>query len=116
MIPFKESILEQKEQLYGVKVECFTEIQKMAHKVKVLEKHLEIVSQINLKVESLQVKIGELDRWSNKEKSVLSSLPAVKTYENLVTVATTSITLSYATGHNVTMLNHKLSQAEYENV
>ena len=44
MIPLKENILEQQEQLYDVKVKCFTEIQKMAKKVKALEKHLEIVS------------------------------------------------------------------------
>ena len=44
MIPLKENILEKQEKLYDVKVECFTEIQKMAEKVKLLEKHLEIVS------------------------------------------------------------------------
>ena len=62
MTPLKENILEQQEQLHDVKMECFTKIQKMADKVKVLEKHLEIVSQINLKMESLQVKIGEIDK------------------------------------------------------
>ena len=51
----------------------------MAEKVKALEKHLEIVSQINLKMESIQVKIEELDRWRNMEKSVPSILPVVKT-------------------------------------
>ena len=50
-------------------------------KVKALEKHLEIVSQINLKMESLQDKIKELDRWRNMEKSVPSSLPSIKTYD-----------------------------------
>ena len=54
---------------------------KIALKVKVIEKHLEIVSQINLKMESLQVKIEELDRSRNMEKSVPSSLPIVKTYD-----------------------------------
>ena len=48
LIPIKENILEQQEQLHDVKVECFTKIQKMEEKVKYLEKHLEIVSQINL--------------------------------------------------------------------
>ena len=61
----------------------------MDEKIKALEKHLEIVSQINLKMESLQVKIRELDKWRNIEKSVMISLPAVKTYDirlhNLVT-------------------------------
>ena len=53
LIPLKENILEQQEKLHDVKVERFIEIQKMAEKVKPLEKHLEIVSQINLKIESL---------------------------------------------------------------
>lgn len=35
-----------------------------------------------------------------------------KTDEYLVTVATTSVALSQATAHNVTMLNEKLSQDE----
>ena len=43
MILLKENILEQQEKLHDVKVECFTEIQKMAEKVKALEIHLEIV-------------------------------------------------------------------------
>ena len=36
MTPLKENILEQQEQLHDVKMECFTKIQKMAHKVKIL--------------------------------------------------------------------------------
>ena len=70
--------MEQQEQLHDVKVECFTEIKKMAEKVKALEKHLEIVSQINLKMESMLTKIRELDRWRNMEKSVPSGLPTIK--------------------------------------
>ena len=81
MILLKENILEQQEQLHDVKVECFTEIQKIVEKIKALEKHLKIVSQINLKMESLQFKIEELDRWRNMEKSVPSSLPIVNTYD-----------------------------------
>ena len=80
MIPLKENILEQQEKLHDVKVECFMEIQKMAEKVKSLEKHLEIVSHINLKMESLQAKIEELDKWRNTEKNVPSILPTVKAY------------------------------------
>jgi hypothetical protein len=53
----------------------------MAEKVKYLDKHLEIVSQINLKMESLQAKIEELDKWRNMEKNVPSSLPVVKSYD-----------------------------------
>ena len=61
----------------------------MAKKVKSLEKHLEIVSQINLKMGSLQAKIEELDRWRNMEKSVPSGLPAIKSYDiSLHTLAT----------------------------
>ena len=61
----------------------------MVDKVKVLEKHLEIVSQINLKMESLQVKIEELDKWRSIEKNVPSSLLVTKTYDiNLHTLAT----------------------------
>jgi hypothetical protein len=44
MTPLKEDVLEQQEKLHDVKLECFTKIQKMAKKVKYLEKHLEIVS------------------------------------------------------------------------
>ena len=39
------------------------------------------MSQINFKMEFLQVKIEELDRWRSMEKSVPSSLLAVKTYD-----------------------------------
>ena len=39
-----------------------------------------------------------------------------KTNEDLVIVATTSTTSSWATAHNVTMLNEKISQAESKNV
>lgn len=53
LVPLKENILEQQEQLHDLKVECFTEIKKMEDKVKSLEKHIEIVSQINQKMESL---------------------------------------------------------------
>ena len=70
-------------------MEGFTEIQKMVDKVKVLEKHLEIVSLINLKMESLQVKIKELDKWRSIEKNVPSNLPVIKTYDiSLHTLAT----------------------------
>ena len=89
MLPLKENILEQQQQLHDVKVECFTEIQRMAEKVKALEKHLEIVSHINLKMVSLQAKIKEIGKWRNVEKSVPSSLPVVKTYDiRLHTLAT----------------------------
>ena len=53
----------------------------MVDKVKVLEKHLEIVSRINLKIESLQIKFKDLDKLRNMEKNVPSSLPVIKTYD-----------------------------------
>ena len=53
----------------------------MAKKVKSLEKHLEIVSRINLKMESLQFKIEDLEKWRNMDKNVPSSLPAFKSYD-----------------------------------
>ena len=81
MIPLKENILEQQEHLHDVKVECFIGIQKMAEKVKALQKHLEIVSQINLKMESLQTKIEELDKWRNMGKNFPSSLPTIEAYD-----------------------------------
>ena len=62
LIPLKKNILDQQEKLHDVQVECFTEIQKMVEKVKSLEKQLEIVSQINLKMESLQAKIEEIEK------------------------------------------------------
>ena len=90
MTLLKGSILEQYEQLYDIKMECFTEIQNMADKVKVLEKHLKIVSQINLKMGSMQVKIEELNKWRSIEKNVPSSLPVIKSYDiSLHTLATT---------------------------
>lgn len=89
MTPLKENILEQQEQLHDIKMECFTEIQKMADKVKFLEKHLEIVSHINLKMESLQVKIKELDKLRSIDKNVPSILPVIKTCDiSLHTLAT----------------------------
>ena len=61
----------------------------MEEKVKALEKQLGIVSQINLKMESLQAKIEELETWRNTKKNVPSSLPAVKSYDTrLHTLAT----------------------------
>ena len=53
----------------------------MVEKVKFLEKHLENVSEINLKMESLQDKIKELQKWSNTKKNVPRILPVVKAYD-----------------------------------
>jgi hypothetical protein len=61
----------------------------MDDKVKDLENHPEIVSQINLKIVSLQVKIEELEKWRSIEKNVPSSLPVIRNYDiSLHTLAT----------------------------
>ena len=72
-------------------MECFTEIhEKMVDKVKMVEKHLEIVSQVNQKMRSLQVKIEDLEKWSNMEKNVPNILLVVKSYDiNFYTLDTT---------------------------
>ena len=88
--PLKASILEQQERLHDVKMECFTKIQKMANKVKIVGKHLEIVSQTNQRMRDLQAKIEDIEEWRNKEKNVPSSLPIIKSYDISVhTLATT---------------------------
>ena len=81
MISLNKNILEHQEKLHDVKVECFTKIQKMDEKIKALESHLEIVSQTNSKMQSLQVKIKDLDRWRDMENNVPSSIPMVQTYD-----------------------------------
>ena len=53
----------------------------MAEKLKALEKHLKIVSLVNLKMEALQVKIKELDKWRNTKKNIPSILPTIKYYD-----------------------------------
>ena len=81
LVPLKENILEQQEQLHDVRVECFIQIQKMEDKVKALEKHLEIASQISQKMESLHIELEEMERWRNMEKNVPSGLPMIKSYD-----------------------------------
>ena len=57
--------------------------------LKALEKHLEVASQIHRSMESLQVKIEELEEWRSSEKNVLDGLPALKSYDiRLLTLAT----------------------------
>ena len=52
--PLQASIIEQQEQLHDVKMECFRAIQKMVDKMKMVGKHLEIVSQTNQRMRDLQ--------------------------------------------------------------
>ena len=61
----------------------------MVDKVKMVEKHLKIVSQINIKMRSLQLNIEDLDKLRSIEKNVPSSLPGIKSYDiSLHTLAT----------------------------
>ena len=90
MTALKMSILEQQERLDDVKMECFIAIQKMADKMKSVEKHLEIIAQTNHRMRSLQAKIEDIEEWRSKENNVPSSLPIIKSYDISVhTLATT---------------------------
>jgi hypothetical protein len=62
----------------------------MEEKVKDLEKRLEILSQINLKMKYLQTKIEELDKWRSTVKNVLSSLPKIRDYDIRLHTLTTN--------------------------
>lgn len=62
----------------------------MADKVKLVGKHLEIVSQTNQRIRDLQAKIEDLEEWRNKEKNVPSSLVVIKSYDiRVYTLGTT---------------------------
>ena len=75
------SILEQQEKIYDVKMECFAKIKKMAKKIKMVEKHLEIISQTYQRMRDLQAKIVELEEWRSIEKNIPSSLSMIKIYD-----------------------------------
>jgi hypothetical protein len=62
-------------------MECFDKLKKITNKVKVIEKHLDIVSQTHQRLRNLQEKIIELDEWRITEKYILNSLPSVKSYD-----------------------------------
>ena len=84
------NILEQQEKHYDVKMECFAEIKKMADKVKMVEKHLEIVSWTYQRMRDLQAKIEDLEEWRSTKKNIPSILPMIKSYDISVhTLATT---------------------------
>ena len=65
-------------------MECFDKVKKMADKVKMIEKHLNIVSQTHQKMRDLQGKIIELDEWRNTKRDIPNSLPSVKSYDVIV--------------------------------
>ena len=61
----------------------------MVDKVKMIEKHLDIVSQTHLNMRDLQEKIIELDEWRSTKRDIPNSLPSVKSYDITVyTMAT----------------------------
>ena len=80
-IPLRATILVQQEKLYDIKMECFDKVKKMADKVKMIKKHLDIVSQTHQRMRNLKEKIIELDGWRSTEKNIPSSLPLVKSYD-----------------------------------
>ena len=53
----------------------------MVDKVKMVEKHLEIVSQTNQRMRDLQAKLEYLEEWRDTKKNVPSSLPVIKNYD-----------------------------------
>jgi septal ring factor EnvC (AmiA/AmiB activator) len=90
MTPLRSSILEQQDKVHDVKMKCFTAMQKMADKMKMVEKHLEIVSKTNQRMASLQAKIENLEQWRYREKNVPCKLLVIKSYDISVhTLATT---------------------------
>ena len=54
---------------------------KMADKVKMIETHLDIVSQTHQRMRNLLERIIELDEWRSTKKDIPSSLPLVKSYD-----------------------------------
>ena len=62
-------------------MECFHQIKKITDKVKIIEKHLEIVSQTYQRMRDLQAKIVELEEWRSTEKNIPSRLPMIKSYD-----------------------------------
>ena len=67
----KVSILIEQEFLHDTKTKYFEEEQKLVNMFKALEKHLEVASQIHQSMESLQVKIEELEEWRSSERMFL---------------------------------------------
>ena len=51
--PLRATILDQQAKLFDIKMECFHEINKMTDKVKIIKKHLEIVSQTHQRMRDL---------------------------------------------------------------
>ena len=77
----RATILDQHSKLYDVRMECFDKVKKMADKGKMIEKHLNIVSQTHQKMRDLQGKIIELDEWRSTKRDIPNGLPSVKSYD-----------------------------------
>jgi hypothetical protein len=87
--PLRTTILNQHAKIYDVRMECFDKVKKMVDKVKMIEKHLDIVSQTHQKMRDLQEKIIELDEWRSTKRDIPNNLPSVKSYDITVyTMAT----------------------------
>ena len=85
----KYIILIEQEILHDAKTKCFVEVQKMVDMLKALEKHLEVALQTHKSMESLQVKIEEMEEWRSSKKNVPDRLPTLKSYDiRLHTLAT----------------------------
>ena len=82
--PLRATILDQHAKLYEVRMECFDKVKKMVDKVKMIEKHLDIVSQTHQKMRDLEGKIIELDEWRSTKRDIPNSLPLVKSYDIIV--------------------------------
>ena len=64
----RETILDQHAKLYDVRMECFVKVKKMVDKVKMIEKHLNIVSQTHQKMRD---KMMELTKKFRKTRFYL---------------------------------------------
>ena len=53
----------------------------MPDKVKMIEKHLEIVSWTYERMRDMQANIVELEEWRSTENNIPSSLPIIKIYD-----------------------------------
>ena len=53
----------------------------MVDKVKMIQKHLDIVSQTHQKMRDLQGKIIELDEWRSTKRDIPNSLRSIKSYD-----------------------------------
>ena len=65
-------------------MEHFDVVKKMTDKFKMIEKHIEIVSQTYQRMRDLQEKIIEFEEWRSTENNIPSSLLMIKIYDIMV--------------------------------